>query len=213
MTGRDIPGELRRGYQSAESDSARLVYGALLLALGERLHSAEQLAAWLRSGTPAERALAQAEYPALLAAAAPADTVTRNALLDRMLRVMIDDDAAPWAWYDGSAARAPHQVREGPRPYFLLGDSLATATLEHVRGRLHLTRAEWQAHPEYQAAVVFEPGAVLRVGPFARVGVSWHASMERRPDQPYGGEAGGQQVDLMETPAGWVIIGFGEWIT
>jgi hypothetical protein len=215
MTGRDVVAELRRKRAEATEDSARLVYGAILLGMGERLRTPQELAAAIRSGTPGERELALREVPGLFTPTSRATPAVAAAVADTLL-AMVVDGAPAWPYLDSTAVRGWHRLRkngEGPRPAWIEADSLPEPVRAHWASRAHLVVDGEKGPPPRTAAVTFRVRPVQQVGPFVRVEVRWHAQYARRPDQAQAAALGGTSVILMEKDGGWVVISQGEWVT
>jgi hypothetical protein len=216
MTGRDIVGELRRARAEASDDSARLVFSTLLMSFGgDPVRGVDEVYAALRNGSPAARDLAMREAARLLAGAPPADTATVTALLGRMLSTMTDG-APAWRWLEdaGPNARpAVRQVSEGPHPLFIAGGPLSPALRAAWAARARIIGPGQPGPGQREAAIVFTPDTVVRVGPFARLYVRWSTTEARTPDQEPRGWAGGANVDLVLIDGEWRVIGAGDWIT
>ena len=217
-TGRDVVGELKAKLRAAASDSARLVFGAILTGLGETVRSPEEVAAALRTGSPAAREQATREMEALFQTAArPADAATADSLLDRLLRVAVEG-AAPWPRLRGLPP-APHEMG-APQ-----GAARRTGRLIIAGRRLpEATRARWLGRdgaevvdstfslPSSEGATRLDLSGVTRVGPFARLGVSvWHLSP--RVNGRGASYAAGWTYYLLRTEAGWVVVSMDSWIT
>jgi len=214
LTGRDVMAELRRARDEAAEDSARLVYGTLLRAMGEApTHTPEQVYAALAHGTPAERELALGEAARLLSTAPPADTATVTAVVGGMLASMIDG-APAWPWLLGDTASRPavRRVNEGARPLMIAAGGLSPALRERWDGRARLL-GPGDDRPDRESSILYTVRQVVRVGPFARVRVDWSTRYQRRPDQAPRAYAGGASVDLVWIDGEWRAIGAGEWVT
>lgn len=215
-TGRDVVGELRRAFEAARTDSARLVFGTVLHGLGEHRPDPAAVAFRLRSSSAAERSLASSEMRALIREARPADPATQAHLLDGLLRHVISKESV-WPFLHP----APNQRSFGPqlhfsaeRPVFLLADSLPPAVRERWKVRVHLvSRAEWNARSDRLPAVYYVASPVQRVGPFARLYITYGEREARASDQAPVGYAGGVTLYLLDTEGGWVIVGSEGWVT
>jgi hypothetical protein len=215
LTGRDIVGELRRGRDQAVEDSARLVYGVLLLAFGEATRTPAELQAALRNGSPAERTLATQEAVRLLDAAPHADSATVTEVLGPMLARMIDG-APPWRWLEPATAPRPavRRVSEGPHPLYISSEPLSAALRVAWSPRARLIEPGGAGAPgSRDAAIVYTASPVRRAGPFVRLNVRWSTTEARRPDQEPFAYSGGASVDLVQIDGEWRVINAGEWIT
>ena len=215
LTGRDVVGELRRGRDQAVEDSARLVYGILLLAFGEATRTPAELQVALRDGSAAERSLATREATRLLDTAPPADSATVTEVLGPMLAMMIDG-APSWHWLEpGPAARpAVRQVREGTHPLYISSEPLSAVLRAAWSPRARLIGAPGTKAPgPRDAAIIFTASPVRRAGPFVRLNVRWSTTAPRSPDQEPLAYAGGANVDLVLIDGKWHVIDAGQWVT
>ena len=108
--GRNVIAELRRGLETADSDSARLVFGTMLQGLGELRLSADDLIAHFKSGEPGRVALAQRSLTEMFwrdRRATPADSATTMTILDRLVSLVLEGGRAMavdrWTAYAGSS--------------------------------------------------------------------------------------------------------------
>lgn len=213
-TGREVVGELRRKLDEARSDSALLVYDAMLVGLGARVIDPEQVADRLLTGGPAARERAIREAGAILRDAPQADTVTTVALLDRLLAIVIEG-AEPWPILaPGAADRGRRLGRrgEGGGPLFLGADSLPDEVRERWKDRVRLVEEDPGAAIE-RRGTHFRTSGVVRVGRLARLTVSYTSFIDQGPGRPPHGYAGGLTVFLVLGPDGWRTAQVGEWIT
>jgi hypothetical protein len=215
-TGESLTGAIRRRYLEAASDSARMVFGAMLLGVGEPLSTADQLADALATASDADRALALRQLPGLLRTAPRADEALTTEILGRILSVAIEGEQ-PWPQLPGTGdparPRAARRITAGG-PILILSDDLTAAVRERWGSQAELiTRAEWEARPPRRAAVLFTPGPVARLGPFVRASINYQTREERREDESPAGFAGGFSVILMSTVEGWVVVDESFWIT
>jgi hypothetical protein len=215
-TGRDIVAELRRGYDEASSDSARLVFGTMLQGLGALQSGDEQLVAWFRSGNPTQVALARGMLVPSFAKSARADTTVAIPLLERLLAAIVHS-APLWSHLnDGSGAR-----RSDP------------ATLHTLRGRCFIdtlglpprVRSEWNSRVElisqslWNERDVRSPSVFYRIEPiatwghFARLQVTATQRYARKPDERPTVYASGSTYWLMNLDGEWVIVAESHWVT
>lgn len=219
-TGRDVVGELRRRYEGALSDSARLVFGAMLQGLGELRLSADEAASYFRSGKAAEVALAQQALRGLFfdSQTRAADSATAVALLDRLVALVVEGVPA-WRALDGSPAgwaRAGPELHSTPRrrTVFLLGDSLPPALREKWKDKVGIVTAKaWRRQPSTEAGVLFTVSSVRQVGPFALVTVSASERLARAAGQAPQLYAAMISYYLMERNGEWVVVARDEWVT
>ena len=191
LTGRDVAAEVRAKLAAAAEDSARLVYGAILLGVGERLHTPEAVRDRLTTGSPAERALALREVPGLFTPPVQADSAVAAEVLNRLLAAVIED-AEAWPYLFGSTRRGFRgvpRVAESNRVY-VQGDGVPASV-----------RARWERGGREPALnVVLLP--VLQAGPFLRLVVSYYAR-----------SAGGMTIYLVRVEGGWQVVELSEWET
>ncbi|HEX6070515.1 MAG TPA: hypothetical protein VFZ18_11845, partial [Longimicrobiaceae bacterium] len=215
-TGRPVVEEVRQRYADAAEDSARLVFGTILVGLGERWSTATDLAEALRTGSDAERTLALRELPRLFAAAPPAEPEVAQELVNRLLQVVLEG-ADPWPELRPGAdprRRVPRRVVGGDLPIFLLADSLpATLRAAWSDRATVISAADWSARSERLPAMLFRAGTVLRYGPFVQLRLNYEGRSARGENEAPAGYAGGFTVTLLESPAGWVQISGSQWIT
>ena len=161
---RDLRTEIRTRYASAPNDSARLVFGTLLASFGE-FQSATEVAERLRSGSRAEQQLAISALPALFGARAPfADSATTVAVIDRVLADAVS--------------------RPGSDSLYVLSDSIPTVLRARWSNRLRfVSRGEWQAISERQAARLLTVSRVERVGSLVRVSSHAAGRLGRQPNE------------------------------
>jgi hypothetical protein len=219
-TGRDVIGELRRDYDAAQSDSARLVLGTMLLELG-RLHlGAEAIAEIYRSRSHTVESLAHRALRVLLRDSAQlADSATATALLDRLIGMTLDD-AAAWRSI-GSAPGEPAPPRKPilhhrptERSIFLLSDSLPLAVRERWRSRAQLIDSgEWSERALHEPGVLYTLSSVRRAGPFVMLSVMASERLERDPGEAPRAYASMTRYYLMEFDDEWVVVAAEGWVT
>ena len=211
-TGRDVVAELRRGWQAAPHDTARLVFGTMLQGLGAlRLGSAE-LATMLRSGAPARIALAQRVLPALMRDSATlADSALAGLLLDRLIAATLER-SAPWPSLGAPAGAARRDglvlhATPAAEGVYVLADSLPPSVAAGWRGRARLVTAEeWRRQPEHEAGVLYHTGAVRRLGPFVELSIAASERLRRARGQAAERYASWARYWLMEVDGAWVIV-------
>ena len=219
-TGRDMIAELRRGLETADSDSARLVFGTMLQGLGELRLSADEMVAHFRSGEPGRVALAQRSLIEMFwrdNRARPADSITTLAILDRLASQVLEG-GAPWRTLDGrpAAGRQGPELHAAPaqKSIFLLADSLPAALRDKWKDRVRVvTSAEWRDRPLTDAGVLYTLSGVRQAGPFISVTVGSQEHMARRPGEAPQLFAAGTAYYLMELNGEWVIVSTDWWVT
>jgi hypothetical protein len=218
-TGRDVIGELRRSFASAPDDSARLVFGAMVQGLGELPLTADEVAAYFRSGDAARQRIAQTALLGLFSKETGlADSVTVLALLDRLVSLVVEGVPA-WRSLNGTlsgwASRGP-ELHGAPRRdvYFLLGDSTPLALQQKWKDRIGIaSAAEWGRQSPTQPGVLITLSNVRRDGPFVRVGVSVLERVARREGETPRLYAAGVRYFLMERNGEWVVVASDQWVT
>lgn len=215
LTGRYVAAEMRARLAAATEDSARLVYSAILLGLGERIHGPLELVAALRSPSAAERAAALREVPAIFSAAVPADSATAAALIGRLLAVELEE-AEMWPTLPGDSvsARLLRGWAAGSRPVYLVGDSIPAAVRASWAARAQvLGEAEWAAHPRPDSALVVHVTRPMRAGPFARLYVTFTEFFPLHRGGATVAGVGGATVTLVELDGRWVLLLADTWIS
>ena len=217
MTGRDIIGELQRGYDRATTDSTRFVFGFMLERLAKLQLSATEVADALTSGVPARVALGKVMLSAGLytmstrmsdSAAAP--------LVDRVIGAVVDG-VPLWRAVDllgtPTAASLP-ETHVDPRQRFVLADSIPDVVRGKWTGRANLISASGWAARDVKAAGVLYTISSMRVwGKFARVSVELSEHVGRQSDEAPVVYAAGKTYDLMLLNGEWVLIDQSGWIT
>ena len=216
-TGRDVTGELRRHLATATNDSARMVYGTLLVGLGDT-PTAEQLAVQLRSGSAPQMTLARGSVPKLFGMRGPrADSATALAILDRLLASAIDGEE-PWPQLapGPNPSQPPNTPAASPQRdvLYVLADSVPRALQEKwgMRARF-ISVDEWRRMPEREPASLLTLSSVERVGPFVRVRTHLSGRLARQPNEVPRLFYSGTDYFLFSTGDGWRIVEMGMWIT
>lgn len=216
-TGRDLVGEIRRGYAEAASDSARLVYGTMLEGLGElRLDDAELVSAFT-SGVPARIALARRQLAARLRHAPPLDSALASALVERTLGILTGT-ATPWRALSADSTDSPR----APRPELhgsgrgarYVAPGLSPAAREAWARRVQLqTPGNTPPLDPREPVVVYRIHPVRGFGSFAMVYVSASEQMGRAPDEAPVHYASGTTYHLMRLGTDWVLVAVEGWVT
>jgi hypothetical protein len=215
-TGRDVVGELRRDFESAASDSARLVFGTILLGLEEHRPDPARVAERIRNGSAADFSLGAREMLSLFGTTSAPDPETRARLTDELLRAVL---AGEDPWPLASPFARPYDFEpvlhsNAERPVFLVADSLPPEVRERWKDRVRLiSSADLRLRPDREPGVYFAPPVIERAGPFARVGIRYGERQARAPDEAPVGYAGGLTAYLVETPDGWALVAVGRWVT
>lgn len=229
MTGRVFAAEWRDAMRTATNDSARYVYGSLLLGIDALSEDASTIAARLQSTSPLMRDLARREVSALLDRGTPlADSATTVEVQNRVLAVAIDG-AAPWPLLDSTTSRRrgespmPRNVISAadlayarpaatPGPLVLVGDSLAPAVRARWGERkFPIVAADWKVKSS-ESVIMLGVSAVRGVGPFARVSID-QSHLTARVHGRGQSWASSTTLYLMRRGGDWVIVSKGGWIT
>jgi hypothetical protein len=214
VTGRDIVSEVRRGYETGR-DSARIVFGTMLVGLGELPADPASVAARFRSNDPVEHELAGRQLSDVFRSATPADSATAVELADRLLRAVLEG-APLWPVLEGTTSQAnlaPGNIARDV-PLFISRSNIPAALHEWVGARATLiTDEEWAARDKRQAGMLFDMSPIVVAGPFVRINVSYSVFRDRTPQQAPSGYASGTTLWLLRTESGWVVVGTGGWIT
>ncbi len=215
-TGRDVVDEMRRAFQSASSDSARLVYGTVLLGVGEHRPDPRSVAARLQSERPAAFELARREFHALFDAPSAADPTAQVSVINDLLSAVLSG-SEPWQLVSPRVRHrgfGPILHTNAERPVFLVADSLPYAVRERWADRVKLiSTPEMQARSDRLPGVYFFPSSVERAGPFARVNIDYSERQARGLEETPIGYAGGLTVYLLESGGRWLLAGVEQWVT
>jgi hypothetical protein len=227
-TGRDFGVEWRHGMLQATNDTARLVFGAMLTALGGTPDEPTVVAEYLRSASPLLRELGRRELVGLFAhGAPPADAATATDVQNQLLAIAIDG-AAVWPCLDSTmSAYAAQAVPQGiqkavdhaygspypaPGPLVVYDDNLGEPTRSSVTQRgIRMVHRPWNP-PSNESAVILDLSGEQMVGPFVRVEVT-QTHLAARVNGRGQSWAAGATLYLVRTGAGWRIATYDSWIT
>jgi hypothetical protein len=227
-TGRDFAAEWRQSMQHASDDTARMVFGEMLVGLGESPDDPAIVARNLRSASPLLRGLASREVVGLFShGATAADEATATDVQDRLLAVAVDGEQ-PWPVIDstmnrGLAQTMPRKITEAvdhaygppypaPGPLVVLGDSLATRVRSKWAQRgIRMVERAWDPSSN-ESAIELDLSGVRTAGPFARIRVT-QTHLTARINGRGQSWAAGATLYLMRSGAGWVIVAAESWIT
>jgi hypothetical protein len=207
-TGRDVTGELRGRLGAAESDSARLVFGAILNVLGELPVDADAVARGIASSSAAERTLAARQIYDLFRNAGPADEATAAALMDRLLGIVLEG-AEPFPALEGVRPPYGWAIMDGDFALDLPVDSLPPA----IRAKWAARVAADERLDAAPRSLRLTPWTVRRAGPLVRMGFRYFANIERTGNEPRTAWAGSLDLFLLEKDGEWVIVAAGGSIT
>jgi hypothetical protein len=215
-TGRDVVAEWRRAYDEARSDSARLVFGAMLEGVGALRLTESEVAEGFTSSDPARVTLARR---ALLADTewSPMDSTAAEPFVQRLLSVIVDSGPL---WPAGTAdlrtsRRGSPTILHAPRGQIFvapagISSSIRAAWSPRVQ---FMTRAAWNARDERAAAVFYTIGPIQGWGRFVRVQLNSSERNARAGDQAPAVNASGVTYYLMSLNGDWVIVAMDAWVT
>jgi hypothetical protein len=211
LTRRPVQQELRAAFDTASVDSARLVFGALLLALGDWRTEPNDLARRFLEGSHAERELAHRELYLLMRDAPLADSATTIELLNVLLEWRVNG-AELWPHLDPATEQQMDRIQSTDTiPLFIHAEDLPGSLRQLWADRIGVFDDE---PPDRRTAhEVLELEQVRQIGPFAVVEMSSSTWDNRRPEQAPAGFASGTTFYLLRTETGWKIVATGGWIT
>jgi hypothetical protein len=216
LTGRNVVGELRRGYEGAATDSTRFVFAFMLQRLGQLRMSEAEIAAALTSRVAVRVALGRVMLSAQLTQSAtrmPDSAATP--LVSRVLAAIVD--GAP-LWRPLGVLRAPTaaslpETHVDPRQRFVL-DSLPVLARAAWSARANLISAsDWEQRDVKAAGVLYTISSIRVWGRFARLNVELSEHVGRKSDEAPEAYAAGKTYDLMLLNGEWVVIDQSGWIT
>ena len=217
-TGREIVEELQRGYATATSDSARLVFGTMLQRLGELKLTDAEIADAFASGDPARTTLARATLVSEFrraATALPGDSAAP--FIDRMIAVTLEPGATFWRSIEtgqtaAGGGRPSLHVSSGR--IFLNGTGLPDAVRAKWGAKFSvIVPAEWSSRDPREGGVFYSFARVVRWGRFVRVSVSVSERGDTAADAAPRQYASWNAYYLMELDGEWVVIAREGWIT
>ena len=220
-TGVSLVDAFRRRLTAAQADSARLVYGMLLLALDETRPTPEDVAANLDAGSEALAMLGQSQITRLFRGnPEPADEQTARGLIDDLLDYVLRGASVwpgtPENWNPGGQERRIAQGgdRGTTTPQMILVEDFPQELLAEWENEIEfVTREAWDARSDLLPAELMAIGPVLQAGPFAHVSVSWTGRLDRRDvGTPYAWSAS-QTFYLRRVTEGWIYVTGGRRIT
>ena len=215
-TGRDIVAELRRGYETADSDRARLVFGTMLQGMGEVLMTPEQVADVFRSGSAEGAKLARLTLFRLFRNAQPMDEARATPLIDRLIAATVD------LWPLWPAGAADLNPASAGRPELHAGRGRVRLVADNIPRELH---EQWAKKVEIigaderprldprEATVVYTIRPVTTIGPFARIQIDAAEQLARSADQAPAHFASSVTYYLMHRDGEWVIVATEGWVT
>jgi hypothetical protein len=217
QTGRDLLGELRRGYSDATSDTARLVFGTMLRGMGALELTDQQMVDDFRSGDPARAALARQVLLARFGRdAKPLDTATAIPIVNRLLEVLADSGALWRLVPDLERGRVPRRPTLHARPgRVLFSDSgLPREIRDAWSGRIQIAdQAALRTLDTREAAVVYSLTHPVGWGPFAMIRVSASERIGRTAGDAPEHYAAATTYYLMRVDGAWVVVAWEGWVT
>lgn len=217
QTGRDITGELKRGYAAAESDSGRLVFGSMLQGLGELRLAEDDMAAAFTSGVPARITLARG---ALLSRFRESGSVSDGSVaapfIDRLIAATVSAEPL-WRFAD-TTARAlgvgRPMLHAPAKRVFVNSEGLPEPLFARWNTRVEImSPAEWSGRDAREAGVFYTFAPVRAWGRFVRVQVTVSERLARPEGQAPAQYASSNTYYLMELDGEWVVVAAEGWIT
>ena len=218
-TGRDVVAEIRRGYEASGSDSARLIFGAMLQHLGELHLTESQVAEAFASGEPARIELARAALFQGIhgAASAPVTGEAAAPLFDRLLASIVDSlPLWPARATDlrGDSGRSRPVVHAESPQIFLNGDSLPDLVRTKWQDRIHIiSSADWNGRDVRVAGVFYTVTPPRAWGRFVQIELRDSGRTSRPQDRSPAQYAAAHTYYLMRVDGGWVIVAEARWVT
>jgi len=218
-TGRNIKAELKRGYETAAGDSARLIFGYLTQQTSGLGMSPDQIATALRTSTGVDRFLANQELARQMRAAygrlGPVDTAVQRQLYADMIRSERSGRGAPWPMIGaGRVGPVPREVFVPDTNRFVLADNLPTGLAQELSdSALFISKADWDARGRRRGGSLATFKVVGSLGPFVQVKADIFGLLPRPDDHaPYGWASGAVYV-LLVVEGDWVIVSVSSYIT
>ena len=218
-TGRDVVAEIRSGYEAADSDSARLVFGTMLQRLGGLSLTEAQVAEAFASGDPARIELARVAMVEGLRSGASAVLSGASAapFVGRLVASLVDTIPL---WSAGTADLRAVSGRSRPivhaqvQRVLLNGDNLPDIVRAEWKGRIEIiSSAEWNRRDVRAAGVFYTVSAPRAWGRFVQIQLSDSERLSRRADQLPAQYAAADTYFLMELNGEWVIVAAARMVT
>jgi hypothetical protein len=212
-TGRNLLAEVRRDYDNAPNDTARLVFGTILHGLDALHLTTAQIVDAFESGSSARRALGRLELMRVFAdSAKPLDDASAAPVIDRLLEGVLDP-ARLWR------TNAP-DLRLPGQPIL---HASRTRTKVSAANLAPSIRAKWASRVEIvtdtariddrEAGVIYRVEPVVGFGNFIRVRIEASERLQRSADQAPQAYAAGTTFYLMNRGGEWVIVDWSTWVT
>ena len=206
----------RQAWRAATNDTARLVYGTMLLGLGERLRNADELVVASLSASPQTRAEAKKEIRVMFGdGGVPADSATATEVGGRLIRILVGTEKR-WAYTDSASLRPGwgdvKAVEPASVPKYLVASSLPANATASARGSaFRVMPPGWRLAPG-QSGQTIHIGEVRRVGPFVRIDASVSTLIGRSSGRS-SGNSYGWTLTLVQRGTEWIIVDMDAWIT
>jgi len=217
-TGRDLLGELQRGYRQATSDSTRLVFGTILQHLGALQLSESELAEALISGVRARFDLARGDLASQLGRSTTSLSEEKAApLIDRLIAAVVSSTPL-WRDLDsqnspGSRTRLPG-LHGGSGRIFFEFDNVPASVRAKWAGRVEfMSKSEWNGREPREGGAFYVLQPIVGFGRFAQVVLTLSERIGRSAGAVPEGYAAGSTIYLMELNGEWVIVASEGWIT
>lgn len=207
-TGRDFVREFREGYTAATTDTARFVFGALLITLDTAAFGTDEVVQLVTSSSPTLKRLGERAMHQVLRSARPASDAVAAPLLNDLIAMMLEGTLPRWQ------NAGQQQRRQGaPGDVIMISDSLPRAVQERWRDRVALiSRAEWEARDPRVESMAHTVDA-KQAGPFVILDHAVDGRLARSADEvPYRYGAG-ETIVLLQTADGWRVVSRTGWAT
>ncbi len=211
----DYTTALRRHRDTTRADSARALFDAVLVAMGDGMKTDSQLADILLGPDGAERAVALSQLSATRGyAPMPPASDSIATLLGMQLANMVFADSAQTTSNSGRLPHRAMKVQQSAvsRPRYVLMHAYPD-TVRAIASDLGYTPVErdWQLRPG-DSGYLFELGPISHRGRLAQVDVT-HTTLFSRSASRSGGFATGCTLLFVEGPDGWVVTDGRCWQT
>ncbi len=216
-TGLDYAAALRRHRDTTSEDAARALFNAILIAMGDRRYTDDELTRILLGAMSPERDVAKAQLRGPGGARVdnfPAASDSLAAVIGRHLVNMVFADSAPsrtdtdtpWSSWSGGQ----NAVAGVPR-YVLMHAFPDAARARAAELGFAPVERDWQLRPGDDGYLI-ELGPVRQRGPFVQVAVTY-TMLSSRGESRSGGYARGFTLTLVEGPDGWTVVEATAWVT
>jgi hypothetical protein len=209
FTGRDIVGDTRQSFGRSTTDTARFVYGSMLIGLNAYMPAPDSVASHL-SASDLLRSLGRAEVAHLLSLnSVRADSAVATEVMHRLLGIHFGT-ADPWPTLDGLGTWGIVNGRSFDSTQRIVFDMRnTTAALRELWSNRGVFRdSGWVAPMAERPVTAILLSEVRQAGQFVTLSMtvgSWTGS---------GGWANfSSTYVLMRTATGWILVSTGGWVS